>query len=245
MGRSIVLLLLLMPTMLYAGGGTIVFGTNHVPPFKIVEEEHFSGINAEILAEILSDMELDLEVRLCPWKRCLTELEQGRLDIFLGLFKTPDREELYHFCEPPYSVRSDKAFYVKKGRDIQIEKYEDLYDLNIGVTLGYKNFERFDSDSALQKEMVTAHLQNIRKLAVGRIDTFVQTEIAADYLIALHGYSDLLEKAKYRYQKTNPSYFVISRKSEFIDRIDEFEANLRRIRREGIVGDIKKRYLAP
>lgn len=221
----------------------IILGTNHVPPFKIVEGESLSGINADVLQEILRGMNLKLKIRKCPWKRCLTELENGNIDIFLGLFKTPEREKIYYYCEPAYKNRSDKAFYLIAGEGHRIKKYEDLYTLDIiGVTRGYKNFERFDKDDRLPKAYVTEHHQNIMKLISGRVDAFIQTEEAADYLIKTQGYTDKIDKAPYKYSKINPSYFVISRNSPFMSRKAEFEKNLALFIKQGLYKKISNKW---
>lgn len=222
-------LILCLCTQSYAEKEAVItLGSNHVPPFKIIQNNNLSGINADILKEILKDTGLTLKITHCPWKRCLKELEEGRVDIFIGLFKSPEREKLFYFCDPPYKDRSDKAFYLRQGEGNLVQKYEDLYPLNIGVTRGYKNFERFDQDHKLKKTFVANHLQNVKKLAAGRIDVFVQTEVAADYLIKTEGYKGEIEKAPYKYDAVNPSYFVISRKSPHMEHIKKFEKNLRK-----------------
>lgn len=221
----------------------IILGTNHVPPFKIVEGEKLSGINADVLQEILRGMNLRLQIKKCPWKRCLTELANGNIDIFLGLFKSPDREKLYYFCKPAYKNRSDKAIYLRSGDGHRVKRYEDLYALDIiGVTRGYKNFDRFDNDQGLHKSYVAKHHQNLLKLISGRIDAFIQTEEAADYLIKTKGYTDKIDKASYKHAKINPSYFVISRKSTFMARKTEFEQNLSRFVESGMYKKISEKW---
>lgn len=221
---------------------TVVLGANHVPPFKIIEGETLSGINGDILKEIFRDTGLKMKIKKCPWKRCLTELEEGRIDVFLGLFKSPEREKLFRFCDPPYSNRSDKAFYLRRGEGHRVNKYDDLYKLRIGVTRGYKNFERFDSDEKLNKEFVAEHILNIKKLVAGRLDVFIQTELAADYLIKTKGYAEKIEKAPYKYGEIHPSYFVISRKSPYMKHVEHFEKNLRLFVEEKKYSEIIKKW---
>lgn len=225
-----------------AENNIVVLGTNHVPPFKIIEGQALKGINGDILKEIFRDTGLVLKIRHCPWKRCLIELEDGKIDVFIGLFISPEREKKFHFCEPPYKDRSDKAFYLRKGQAHRVKKYEDLYQLKIGVTRGYKNFERFDNDEKLKKEFVADHILNLTKLVEGRIDVFIQTEVAADYLIKINGFGDRIEKASYKYGKIHPSYFVVSRKSPYMNRIDDFEKNLRRFVKEKKYIEIIKKW---
>lgn len=241
---SLVLLVLYCPS--FAGGAeqsVIVLGTNHVPPFKIINGKRLEGINAEVLQEIFRGMNLQLEIRECPWQRCLSELKDGKIDAILGMFKSPQREDIYYFCEPPYKERSDKAFYLRKGEGHRVQSYEDLYSLNmIGVTRGYNNFERFDTDKQLKKEFVTNHIQNLKKLIGKRFDAFIQTEEAADYLIKTEGYTDKIEKAPYKFDAIHPSYFVISRQSPFMSRVGEFEANLHQFVQDDLYKEISRKW---
>lgn len=225
-----------------AENNIVVLGTNHVPPFKIIDGQALKGINGDVLKEIFRDTGLVLKIRQCPWKRCLIELEDGKLDVFLGIFKTPEREKKFYFCEPPYKNRSDKAFYLRKGEAHRVIRYEDLYRYKIGVTRGYKNFERFDKDKKLKKEFVADHKLNIKMLLDGRIDVFIQTEVAADYLIKVRRLGDKIEKASYKHTKINPSYFIINRNSRYMRRINDFEKNLRRFEKEKKYFEIKKKW---
>lgn len=240
------MILILLCGFAFASGdedSVIVLGTNHVPPFKIIKGEAMDGINAEVLQQIFHGMNLQLKIRECPWQRCLSELREGKIDVILGLFKTPERESLYYFCDPPYKDRSNKAFYLRKGEGHRVQSYEDLYSLNaIGVTRGYKNFRRFDHDQKLKKEFVTNHLQNIKKLIGKRLDAFIQTEEAADYLIKTEGYADHIEKAPYIYDNIHPSYFAISRQSPYMSRIEEFETNLNRFVQDDLYHNISRKW---
>lgn len=79
------------------------------------------------------------------------------------------------------------------------------------------------------------------ELENGNLDVFVQTAVAADYLIETSGYTEKIEKAAYKYGEIHPSYFVISRKSPYLKRAGDFEKKYQAVcKRAEIHGDCKK-----
>ena len=225
-----------------AGENELVYAITHWPPQMVVEDSLCSGIDVEILKIIAERLNIRFDFRPCPWKRCLLDIENGIADITSSLSKTPEREEYMIFIEPPYITNTTIAFYVKKGEGIRIQKYEDLRSLRIGVTLGDVYFPRFDEDSNLEKEAVDTAIQNFKKLKLGRIDTFVNMAMQADYRIATEGYSGLFEKASFRYSINKDGYFAISKKSTHAANIAKFNDIMRQMVSEGEIQIIENRY---
>ncbi|WP_319780722.1 transporter substrate-binding domain-containing protein [Maridesulfovibrio sp.] len=214
----------------------IIFPVNHFPPWKMVDtQDRISGINIDIANLLLSQLGLKAKYINRPWKRCMLMIEQGTADIMNGLLKHPEREKVMIFLEPPYKTKSTKAFYVLKGNAGKIKSYEDLRNLNIGVTLGTKFFPRFDNDKHLKKDIASNAITNFKKLLAGRINTFILTETVGDYLLFKHGYQDRIEKAEYSYAQPIPVYFAVSPKSPLAERIPELNAALKKIVESGQV----------
>lgn len=220
----------------------IVIGGDHNPPFRLVEGGTYSGIFGEMIHEIVRGMNLEVRFQECPFKRCLAELRDGDIDVFLALLKRPEREDYLYYAKPYIKGRTDRAFYLRKGEGSRIQKYEDLYGLEIGLLRGVKITERFDNDPNLNTHGTTTHEQNFLKLIAGRIDTFVHTEIAIDYQLKLLGYYDRIEKAPLKFTKFQPTYFVISKQSKYMDRIPDFEANLQRLAEENTFWELVDKW---
>ncbi len=217
----------------------------HLPPSRIIEGENVEGIFIDILEAIFYPMHLKLEYTIAPFKRCLVYLKDGDVDMYIGLFKRPEREKYVYYIEPPFQNKTVKAFYLRKGEGDRIQQYEDLYTLKrgIGVRSGFKTFPRFDEDEKLQIQSVRTDKQNLMKLESERIDAFVQTEEVADYLVATLGFVGKFEKAPYKYDALNPAYIAFSRKSPYMSRIQEIEVAAKRFVEAGNVQRIKQQYL--
>jgi len=216
----------------------------HLPPYRIVNGDHVEGIFIEILEAIFHPINLKLKYTIAPFKRCLHELKYGNVDMYIGLFKRPEREEFVYFIEPPFQNKTVKSFYLRKGEGDRIKRYEDLYNLKlgVGVRLKFKTFPRFDEDNKIIKQEVRTDEMNLKKLEAGHIDAFVQTEEVAEYLITTLGFTGKFEKSVYTYDKPNPAYIAVSKKSLFMNRIEEIETAVKQFVKSGNVDKIKQRY---
>lgn len=220
----------------------IIIGADHNPPFRVLQDGKYNGIYGEMIKEIVKDMNLEVRLKEVPFKRSINQLKSGEIDIFLALLKRPEREIFLYYCKPYIKNRTDRAFYLRKGQGKRIQSYNDLYGLQIGILRGVRLIPQFDNDSKLIKQSVATHEQNLKKLIAGRIDTFVHTEIAIDYQIKTSGYQGKVEKSPFKFTEEQPTYFVISRKSKYMNRIHEFEINLQRVFNEDLFWKLVEKW---
>jgi len=225
-----------------ACGRELVLLVEHFPPWTVVTPEGIGGINVEIVEEIASRLNIEVTCLECPWKRCLKMMQTGAGDAMTSLLRRPEREEYMAFIEPPYKNKSSKVFYLARGQAGLIGKYEDLYSLEVGVTLGAKYFEPFDSDTNIKKRPVKTDSQNIKKLALGRLDALIGTESNIDYLILEMGVQERFEKAPYRYDQNVEVYMGISRKSPFAAQVARFNTVMKELVGSGTVDAIIRSY---
>ncbi|MGK0291349.1 MAG: polar amino acid transport system substrate-binding protein [bacterium] len=221
-----------------------LIGANSVPPYKIIQGQQLKGINGDIIQEIVKKMNVKVQVVQCLFPNCLKKLQQGKIDAFLGLFKTADREKYFQYISPPYNKYSNKAFYIHQDSKIKIKHYKDLYQKKIrriGVTKGYKHFSRFDNDTKLNRISVSHHIQNLYKLNQKKVDVVILTETLGDYLIKKHKLSNL-KKVKFHYTKKNPSYLAISKKSKYMNKIQELELGVKVLVKKDLVSQFINKW---
>ena len=214
------------------------------PPWKSVDPESWEvdpqGIDNRLIAALLTTYnqtfgtEIQANFRGYPWKRCLDMMEKGDADLISGVLKSPEREAYMIFLAPPYKTKSAKVFYVRKGAAQDIQHYEDLYKLKIGVQAGVRYFEPFDNDPKIHKEEAGDDLSNLRKLQYGRIDAVISTETQADYLIATQGLKGTFEKAHYSYNYDLPVYFALSRQSSYAKYHKQFSKVIADLAEKGV-----------
>ncbi|MEE9589648.1 MAG: transporter substrate-binding domain-containing protein [Hyphomicrobiaceae bacterium] len=231
-----------------AYGETLIMVADDFPPWTIIDKNddnvRISGIDVEFVTEIAKRMNFDIELKNCPFKRCLRLMELGEADIQTSLLRRSEREKYMHYFETPYKTITRKVFYLRKESTIRIRTYDDLSALNVGAILGFNYFPEFDSDQKISKTPIIRLKQAVRMLEAGRIDTFVSSESVGDYVIAIEGFGGKFRKAEYYFEKRTESFLTFSKKSPLASAFSEFNKVYEQLLREGVLDEIKSRYFA-
>lgn len=226
-----------------ARSATLVLAFDEMAPWKTEDKNGYGGAYTEIVRELARRVDVTLEIRSCPLKRCLFMLEQGDADLIIGSRATPERQRYLHYLRTPYRDRSsDRVFYVRRQQGPAIREYADLLPLRIGVKLGATYFDRFDNDAALTKDAAKDMDINFRKLAMGRLDAVLIPEDQGEAQLSRLHLRDQLDKAPFRVADGSERAIGLSRKSPFMARIEEFERAMRDISRDGTLAALYKKY---
>ncbi|MGD2279352.1 MAG: transporter substrate-binding domain-containing protein, partial [Candidatus Omnitrophota bacterium] len=87
-------------------------GHDELAPFSFYTDNAPAGYSVD-LARILSvTIGKDIEIRLMPWDRCISELKAGNVDGLIGIPVYKEREEYMEYTKPVYEV--DYAIFVDK-----------------------------------------------------------------------------------------------------------------------------------
>jgi len=205
----------------------MVMCVDHSPPHNIFTENntlpHGSLINvAKVIAQRL-DVPITFTTNT-PFLRCLRMMKNGSADIMLGLLDKPERREYMHMYR--YLDTSHKAFYALKSRSWQVNSFEELAGLNIGVVHGFKYFPRFDQETTLFRlNNAPSVLINLRRLLAGRVDIVVATKSEGDYLTHKNPhFQKYIEPVNYQYLAENPVYVGLAKRSRYANRAKELDS---------------------
>ncbi|MGE4421351.1 MAG: substrate-binding periplasmic protein [Pseudodesulfovibrio sp.] len=240
----LLLLFVLSPIPSPAEDGVLRVALDPFPPWKYLNRiGEPCGMDVELIDMLAQRMGLKVEYSMYPFSRALYLLEYGDADMMSGVLRRKDREAYLHYLEPPYKDHSDKAFYLLRGRSRLLQTYEDLHGLRVGTQIGTRYFPEFDHDLKIDKIAAHSFELNLRMLVANRIDAVVNTEVAGDYEIRKLGLQDAVVKAPYIYREKQNVYMVLSRKSPLADRLDEFNAVMADLLREGAFQRIVAGYI--
>ncbi len=179
-----------------------------------------------------------------PFARRLLQLKIGEIDLMCGLLKNDDREKYVYFLDPPYKLKTNKYFFMRKGEGKRLQKYEDLYQLSVGVQIGSKYFSRFDEDTKLKKYASTKDECRFQMLILHRFDALIHTDIYGFEAMYKLGLQDKVEVAPYKYTEYNPVYMAVSKKSRLSERIDQLQAVFQNMVDSGEIDQIIHQYFA-
>lgn len=179
----------------------IPVGVAEFPPFKYRLGERIVGSDTEIVEQVFQRMGMVPRITMAPWKRIQIDGSRGRLAAIYTFTKSKEREQSYFFSQPISTVQ-DVFFKRKDDQTNWSGNYADLAEIRIGVAGGYSYapaFMQAMSDGTLRRvDRVTdsaPEIQNLRKLARGRLDLVVCEVSVCAYLIRQAG--DELDELTY------------------------------------------------
>jgi len=221
---------------------TLRFPVTDWQPFTIGKEAPFGGIDVDIAREIAKRLNLNLDLRACPFRRCLRLAERGVIDMISGIaFNKKRSKYLDYLRERPYGKVS-VAFYVRTGHAGLISSYEDLREHMVGMVRGSHYFDRFNKDESVRKYQAATEAVLLPMLAGDRLSVIVGTNPNLDYQILKAGYKGQFESVEYNPQQEVPIYFALSRKSPLKRYKHEIAAAFDDMRSDGTLEIIYSKY---
>lgn len=200
------------------------------------------GLSAQISQLVAEMIGGKLEMKNYPFKRRLLMMKRGELDFMVGLFKRPEREQYIYFLSKPYIKRVTQVFFVEKGNQSKIAKYEDLYRFTIGTTAGAKYFLKFDNDSNIRKKSVRKLSSIFKMLIKNRVDAVICNRMSGISTTKNLGIADKVEIAEYHHSKYNPIYIGISKRSPLMGKINTIEQTINNALDSGQIEEVINQF---
>jgi polar amino acid transport system substrate-binding protein len=208
----------------------LTLAATEYPPYYAESMSH-GGPVVEMTLAALREAGHTPSLRFMPWARALQWGEQGRVDGLVGVWHSPEREAAFLYSEPLVENRIVLCRLGDHG-PARFTDFEALRPYTVGVVRGYADPPGLVK-AGVKTEAVVEDLQNLRKLAAGRIDLALIDSRVAQHLIAQHldapGKAiNCLEPAV----QLHPQYLVVSKRVADAPRIiAAFNDKLRHWRR--------------
>lgn len=157
----------------------------------------------EITREIFNRIGINYVIEEYPWKRLLSNMKKGIGDGVPFIYFKRERTEFLYYTDPVITTGLAVYFLTEKQPPAFFSDFSDLKPYKIGLVSGYRHCEDFENaidTYGLEISYVRNIELNFRKLAGGRIDCFIESEI----LIAPLLISGAVDKTKF---KTVPNKF--------------------------------------
>jgi polar amino acid transport system substrate-binding protein len=184
------------------------------PPFTLQREGRTqAGLSYRLISEIGRRAGFSVQLDLMPQRRVLLEIAQGRFDGVTVISRNAERDALLLFSEPLFQKLG--FVYFRRGEQRDWQRYEDLRELQLGVTRGHNLGEAFDRaqrELPLKVDVGGSDEQNFIKLIAGRVDAVFANHWSALFLLRQSRFQGLIERAP-RPFFSKDYHLAISRKS--------------------------------
>ncbi|GAA5181296.1 ABC transporter substrate-binding protein [Niveibacterium umoris] len=181
---ALVLVLLMKPAS--AAERLIVAGDDSNPPYSWVENGSFKGIYVDIVAAVARAIgdEYKLDIQPVPWKRGLAMLQAGEAFALFPPYRRAERAFITAYSEPLFRERVVVTCTAAAAQHPRKKFPDDFRDVQIGINAGYALADvvvKARRDELLQVEEANGTMTNLRKIAMNRIDCFINDRASTQF----------------------------------------------------------------
>ena len=236
-------LLLAVGTAL-AGERLLLVNTPYPPFVNPAGHPQGEGIDIEIAREALSRAGYEVEVRLVPWKRALSMLEQGEADLTTTISKNGDRDRFLAWTNGyRHSVRYH--FYTRSDAPFSVQRLEDLDGHVLGVTTGF-----FYPPKLTERSRQTIHTggslsATVQMLHAGRTEIIIVNGLAGAWEIQRLKLAQDLRLQPFTYSSDSPTYMAFSKARGKTKALEAMNNALAAMAKDGTISRIEKKYVNP
>jgi len=150
------------------------------PPF-VTDNANMPGVDVEVMKTVFSQLNIDVNFTVFPWKRSVSMVELGQADALLDVFKTQERLSLFWFAEEPISTTETALFCVYCDHAIVVDENQ-LKGKTLIINRGYQ-YSRFGNDPNIEKFEVNSFEQGFKMLTTARADYYLVNRTVGQYTL--------------------------------------------------------------
>ncbi len=214
--------------------------TEDFAPFNFRSKEgKITGQSTEIVQEILSRLNLKIDIQLMPWNDGY-ELALSEPDVVLySTFRTAEREELFQWIGP---IGADEyVFYALKNSALSINSLEEAKKFSaIGVVQDDARHQFLKQNNVTNLKLYLNDAECYRALASGDVDLVVGSSETMAQMARQAGVDPSELKPVYSLRKT-PLYIAFN-KNTSTDIVKQWQDTLDEMKRDGTFDEINERW---
>lgn len=172
------------------------------------------------------------------------ELETGRLDVFFGFLKTPERLRRFQFADPPLFMQSSRVA-VRSDDPVRVMSFDDIRALGLNgvilATQGTAHVSFLNKQGGLiVDDGARTSDANLRKLVMGRGRFYYQGDLNLGFDIQAYGYAGRVRMLPVTFNHEG-QYVVFSRRVSAVV-VARVARGLQELERRGELQAIYRRY---
>jgi polar amino acid transport system substrate-binding protein len=214
--------------------------TEEYPPFNFTQKGKLTGFTTQLVQEITRRLGITDSIEVVPWARGYERLNTEANIVLFSTARTPERESLFHWVGPIYSLRL--GFYARKADVRHIGSLEAAKQLEAIATyradfgeqtlksLGFINLDSSNSPQSC-----------VRKLMSGRVDLWFFDNIGAPKVAREAGIDPNEIEEVFTYKQIS-SYIAFSKQTSLAT-VQQWQKTLDEIKADGTFRWLAQRWL--
>jgi polar amino acid transport system substrate-binding protein len=163
-----------------AGSGAaelLVVGTEFSKVYEQAPNGDWQGLGVEIVRTLAQRAGDTVQFQIYPWPRAQAMVQQGRADILVGPYKTPERRTQFAFFDQPF-YRDRMVFYARRGLpSVWSGDYSALKGVRLAAVRGWNYGTAFEQiRPSLDIDDVAQLASGAQMLALGRVALLAANE---------------------------------------------------------------------
>jgi polar amino acid transport system substrate-binding protein len=227
---------------------TLEIGTLDYPPYIHPGKDLtlVDGAATRIVRAVFDDMDQPVHIRIYPWARALTLLEEGKIDALFTAYKTKEREAFAIYSNEILFVQEISLFSLKDAIIPYVGHLTSVMDnaINTINTESYgKEFDQLRTQNAFSKLVAVGTAEQcLGMLVTKRVDLWVSNRLGAYFVAKQEQNGDVLHELTPPIDQ-EPSYIMFTKKKNLGRTRDRFDARLRAFKETGRYKAIVDDYL--
>lgn len=210
---------------------------DHYPPHQVITgKNQADGYAVAFVAKLMEQLEQPLELSTqATLEACLKLAKSGKVDMIMGLYKTPERARYLEFFK--FSDGYSSTLFITFNGANKLTQFADLIGLRIGTLEQHYYFEQFDLHPKVRK-VPSAHLgQAVLKLKRNEIDFLAVSRYQwEDVEDVLNNYMNQVYVADYQHKNEAAVFLALSKRSALIEQRAELARVIEQFYRTNVYG---------
>ncbi|MGD9949852.1 MAG: substrate-binding periplasmic protein [Desulfobulbus sp.] len=224
--RILVCFLILIAIRVYAQQREIVIATLEYPPFIYSEENQVKGPIVDKINDVFDKMGVRVNIQMLSIARGLLMVENGDVDAYFSLKKTPEREKKLLFTKVPL-IQQPFVFFAKTGSSIEWNgDVNSIKNYRIGVvskTSYGKIFDGYVKNNVITNIDESRSFElNIKKLIAGRVDLVINSYDVGKHLLDKYDAGSKIVSLNPPVEIVN-SYLAFTKVRNYTDLANQFD----------------------
>jgi signal transduction histidine kinase/ABC-type amino acid transport substrate-binding protein len=211
-----------------------------MPPFSSVDENgDVSGFNVDLMRAIAKQNGFELEYYPLEWEDAVTYLQQGKVDVVMGMKYTSSYDRVFDFSESFFTM--SEVLLVPK-EDNEIFTLNQLKEKVVAVQRGNTGIDLLESVRRV-KMLVSFNQQDaLSNLMLGRADAFIGNRWTAEYILRKE---NKWEDYVMRSGLINPTDYAFAVREGNYKLLQTLNEGLNQLYRDGTYTRLYSRYFEP